>query len=35
MIRHFYVIAEIDEVEKVEKDLKLQGFTEPQIHVLS
>ncbi|TWX73299.1 NAD/FAD-utilizing enzyme [Colwellia sp. C1TZA3] len=35
MIRHFYVIAEIDEVEKVEKDLKLQGFTDPQIHVLS
>ena len=35
MIRHFYVIAEIDEVEKVEKNLKLQGFTDSQIHVLS
>jgi len=35
MIRHFYVIADIDEVAKVDKDLKSHGFTEPQIHVLS
>ena len=35
MVRHFYVTEDLDELEKVEQELESQGFTEPQIHVLS
>jgi len=35
MIRHFYVTEDLDELGKVEKELESQGFTVPQIHVLS
>ncbi|NQY64439.1 MAG: NAD/FAD-utilizing enzyme [Alteromonadaceae bacterium] len=35
MIRHYYVTEDLDELEKVEQELESQGFTEPQIHVLS
>ncbi|NQZ82264.1 MAG: NAD/FAD-utilizing enzyme [Colwellia sp.] len=35
MIRHFYVSDDIEELEKVERELESKGFTEPQIHVLS
>ena len=35
MIRHYYVTEDLDELEQVEQELESQGFTEPQIHVLS
>lgn len=35
MIRHFYITDDIDELEKVGLELESNGFTEPQIHVLS
>jgi hypothetical protein len=35
MLRHYYVTDDLDELEKVEKELEQQGFTEPQIHILS
>jgi hypothetical protein len=35
MIRHFYVTDNIEELEEVELELESNGFTEPQIHVLS
>lgn len=35
MLRHYYVTDDLDELELVEKELEQQGFTEPQIHVLS
>jgi len=35
MIRHFYISDDIAELEKVEQELESQGFTEPQMHVLS
>ncbi|SFC78402.1 NAD/FAD-utilizing enzyme [Pseudoalteromonas denitrificans] len=35
MIRHYYVTEDLDDLEQVEQELESQGFTEPQIHVLS
>ncbi|MCJ8320942.1 MAG: NAD/FAD-utilizing enzyme [Colwellia sp.] len=35
MIRHYYISDDLDDLEKVEQELESQGFTEPQIHVLS
>lgn len=35
MLRHYYVSDDLDELEIVEKELEAEGFTEPQIHVLS
>ena len=35
MLRHYYVTEDLDELEKIEKELEQNGFTEPQIHVLS
>mgnify|MGYP000020274355 FL=1 len=35
MLRHYYVTDDLDELERVEHELEEQGFTEPQIHVLS
>ena len=35
MLRHYFVSDDLDELEKVENELEQQGFTEPQIHVLS
>ncbi|QUM76979.1 NAD/FAD-utilizing enzyme [Moritella sp. 24] len=35
MLRHYYVSDDLDELEVVEKELEAEGFTEPQIHVLS
>ena len=35
MLRHYYVTEDLDELEKVESELEENGFTEPQIHVLS
>lgn len=35
MVRHFYITDNIDELETIEHELESQGFTEPQIHVLS
>jgi len=35
MLRHYYVSDDLDELEKVENELETNGFTEPQIHVLS
>lgn len=35
MLRHYFVSNDLDELEKVENELEQQGFTEPQIHVLS
>jgi len=35
MIRHYYVTNDLDDLEQVEQELESQGFTEPQIHVLS
>lgn len=35
MLRHYYVTDDLDELEKVENELEQNGFTEPQIHILS
>jgi hypothetical protein len=35
MIRHFYITDSIEQLEEVELELESNGFTEPQIHVLS
>lgn len=35
MLRHYYVADDLDELEMVEQELEAEGFTEPQIHVLS
>jgi len=35
MLRHYFVSNDLDELEAVENELEQQGFTEPQIHVLS
>ncbi|GLX77112.1 hypothetical protein tinsulaeT_04520 [Thalassotalea insulae] len=35
MIRHFYISDDINELKQVEQELESNGFTEPQIHVLS
>ena len=35
MLRHYYVSDDLDELEIVERELEAEGFTEPQIHVLS
>ncbi len=35
MLRHYYVSDDLDELEVVENDLEKNGFTKPQIHVLS
>mgnify|MGYP000007254031 CR=1 FL=1 len=35
MLRHYFISNDLDELEKVENELEQQGFTEPQIHVLS
>lgn len=35
MLRHYYITEDIDELEQVEKELEENGFTEPQIHILS
>jgi len=35
MLRHYYVADDLDELVIVEKELEEEGFTEPQIHVLS
>ena len=35
MLRHYFVSDDLDELEKVEYELEQQGFSEPQIHVLS
>jgi len=35
MIRHFYITDDIEELERAERELESNGFTEPQIHVLS
>jgi hypothetical protein len=35
MIRHYYISDDLKDLEKIEQELESQGFTEPQIHVLS
>ncbi len=35
MIRHYYIADKLDDLDDIEQDLGSQGFTEPQIHVLS
>ena len=35
MLRHYFFSDDLDELEKVENELEQEGFTEPQIHVLS
>ncbi len=35
MLRHYYISDDLDDLEKIEQELESQGFTEPQIHVLS
>ncbi|MFQ3338458.1 MAG: hypothetical protein ACI9VO_001241, partial [Colwellia sp.] len=35
MLRHYFFSNDLDELEKVEHELEQEGFTEPQIHVLS
>ncbi|ALO35741.1 NAD/FAD-utilizing enzyme [Colwellia sp. MT41] len=35
MLRHYFVSNDLDELEEVEHELEQQGFSEPQIHVLS
>ncbi len=35
MKRHYYVSGDLDDLERVEADLKSAGITQPQIHVLS
>lgn len=35
MLRHYYISDDLDDLEKIEQELESQGFTQPQIHVLS
>jgi len=35
MKRHYYISADLDDLEAVERDLEQAGVTTPQIHVLS
>jgi hypothetical protein len=35
MVRHYYISNDLDDLEKVEQELKAQGVTTAQIHVLS
>jgi len=35
MLRHYYIADDLNELVLVEKELEEEGFTEPQIHVLS
>ena len=35
MLRHYYVADDLNELVIVEKELQEEGFTDPQIHVLS
>lgn len=35
MLRHYFFSDDLVELEKVENELEQEGFTEPQIHVLS
>lgn len=35
MKRHYYISDDLDDLEKVEKELEVRGFSTPQIHVLS
>ena len=35
MLRYYYVTDDLAELEKVENELEQNGFTEPQIHILS
>ncbi|MGS2722529.1 NAD/FAD-utilizing enzyme [Porticoccus sp. GXU_MW_L64] len=35
MKRHYYISSDLDDLENVEQELEAQGFTTPQIHVLS
>ncbi|WP_392340910.1 NAD/FAD-utilizing enzyme [Moritella marina] len=35
MLRHYYIADDLNELVMVEKELEEEGFTEPQIHVLS
>jgi hypothetical protein len=35
MLRHYYIVNDLDDLELVEHELESTGITEPQIHVLS
>jgi len=35
MQRHYYISTDLDDLEKIERDLEAAGVTTPQIHVLS
>ena len=35
MLRHYYIVDDLDELELIEHELESEGITEPQIHVLS
>ncbi|MCV6604243.1 MAG: NAD/FAD-utilizing enzyme [Porticoccaceae bacterium] len=35
MKRHYYISSDLDDLENIERELESQGFTTPQIHVLS
>ncbi|WIO73488.1 NAD/FAD-utilizing enzyme [Porticoccaceae bacterium LTM1] len=35
MKRHYYISDDLDDLDKVEEELEKQGFSTPQIHVLS
>lgn len=35
MLRHYYIVDNLDELEEVEHELESEGITEPQIHILS
>lgn len=35
MLRHYFVTNDLDDLEKVERELEAEGLTEPQIHILS
>lgn len=35
MLRHYYISDDLDDLERIERELEQQGITTPQIHVLS
>ncbi|MFT5880253.1 MAG: hypothetical protein ACI86X_001381 [Moritella sp.] len=35
MLRHYYIVDDLDELKTVAQELRSQGITTPQIHVLS